>query len=95
MMFDSGEWLCVDGIEALCTIGVSERERQNKQRLVINLALNVDFSVVGVSDNIHDTVDSRLVSRLVVSEVEQSSFRLVETLASHLGRTVLAQFPGI
>lgn len=95
MKIEAGQWLCVDGIEAACTIGVTERERQNKQRLVINLRLNVDFSAVGVSDEIADTVDYRLVSRRALVEAEKSSFRLVETLAAHLGQTILSEFSRI
>jgi dihydroneopterin aldolase len=92
---DSGQWLCVDGIDVWCTIGVTERERQNKQRLVINLKLGIDFSAVGASDSITDTVDYRLVSRRVIAEVEKASFHLIETLAAHLNRTILAEFPRI
>lgn len=95
MSIKSGQWLCVDGIEASCTIGVTERERQGKQRVVINLRLAVDFSAVGASDAIADTVDYRLVSRRVLAEAEKSSFRLIETLAAHLGRTILSEFPRI
>lgn len=95
MRADSGQWLCIDGLEASCTIGVTERERASKQRLVINLGLAVDFSAVGSSDEIADTVDYRLVSRRVVAEIEKSSFQLIEALAAHLGRTILAEFPRI
>jgi dihydroneopterin aldolase len=95
MRIESGQWLCIDGLEVSCTIGVTERERRSKQRLVINLGLAVDFSAVGASDEIADTVDYRLVARRVVAEVEKSSFRLIEALAAHLGRTVLAEFPRI
>lgn len=95
MMIDAGQWLCVDGIDASCTIGGTERERQCKQRLVNNLRLDVDFSAVGIFDEVGDTVDYRLVSRRVVAEAEKSSFKLIETLAAHLGHTALAEFPKI
>lgn len=95
MRIDSGEWLCIDGIQASCTIGVTERERARKQRIIINLGLTVDFSAVAASDEIADTVDYRLVSRRIVAEIEKSSFRLIETLAAHLGLTILAEFPKI
>ena len=52
MTLDAGGWLCVEGIEAHCIIGVTERERMSKQRVVINVKLKVDFGKVAVSDAI-------------------------------------------
>ncbi len=76
MRIDSGQWLCIDGIEVSCIIGVTERERASKQRLIINLGLAVDFAAVESSDQIADTVDYRLVSRRVVAEIEKKIERV-------------------
>jgi FolB domain-containing protein len=92
MTLETGGWLCVHGIEVQCTIGVTERERRVKRRLVINLKFKVDFAKVAMSDAIQDSVDYRSVSKRVVAECEKSSFRLIETLASHVCRTILAEF---
>jgi FolB domain-containing protein len=94
MTLESG-WLHVEGIEVPCTIGVTARERATKQRVLINVKLKVDFGRVAVSDAIHDSLDYRLVTRRVVAEVEKSSVQLVETLAVHLGRTILAEYPEV
>lgn len=92
MTFITDSWLCIEGIEVHCTIGVTERERVTKQRVVINVKLKVDFGNVAVSDAIQDSVDYRLVAKRVVIECETSSFQLIETLAAHLGQTILAGF---
>ena len=92
MTLESGGWLHVEGIEAQCTIGVTERERAAKQRILINVKLKLDFGRVAVSDAIQDSVDYRLVARRVVAEVEKSSVQLIETLAAHLCRTILAEY---
>jgi len=91
----AAEWLCVTGVEVTCTLGVTERERSSKQPVVLNLELDVDFADVGLSDDIKDTVDYRSVARRVAAEAEASSFRLVETLATHLVRTILAEYPRV
>jgi dihydroneopterin aldolase len=91
----SGERLCLDGIGFKCVIGVTERERRRKQTIVVNLSLKLDFGRVGVSDSIHDTVDYRAVARRVIRAGEQSRFRLVEALATHLSRTILDEFPSV
>jgi FolB domain-containing protein len=91
----SGGCLCVSGLEVACTIGVTERERSTKQAIVLNLELEVDFTDVSVSDDLEDTVDYRSVSRRVVAVAEASSFQLVETLATHLVRTILTDYPRV
>ena len=89
------EWLCVEGIEFECTIGVTERERVIKQKIVVNLRVGADFAEVKVSDSIADTVDYREIRRTVATEGEKSSFRLIEALAGHLGRALIEKFPRI
>ncbi len=91
----AGEWLCLTGVEVACTIGVTERERSTKQTVVLDLELEVDFTDVGVSDDIRDTVDYRSVARRVIAETEASSFQLVETLATHLLRTIFSEYPRV
>lgn len=95
MTLTPGGWLHVEGIEVECTIGVTERERATKQRVLVNVKLKVDFSRVAVSDAIQDSVDYRLVARRVVAEVEKSSVQLIETLAAQLGRTILAEYADV
>jgi FolB domain-containing protein len=95
MTLTAGGWLHVERIEAQCTIGVTERERATKQRIVINLKLKVDFGRVAVSDAIQDSVDYRLVAGRVIAEVEKSSVQLIETLAAHLCRTILTEYPEV
>jgi 7,8-dihydroneopterin aldolase/epimerase/oxygenase len=95
MTREPGGWLCVEGIDVECTIGVTERERATKQRIVINLKLNVDFGKVAVSDAIRDSIDYRAVAKRVIAECEKSSFHLVETLAAHLSRMIFSEFAEI
>jgi dihydroneopterin aldolase len=92
MTLEPGGWLCVEGIEVECTIGLTDRERATKQRIVINLKVKLDFGKVALSDAIQDSIDYRLVSRRVIAECEKSSFQLIETLAAHLCRTILSEF---
>jgi dihydroneopterin aldolase len=95
MTLEPGGWLCVEGIDIDCTIGVTERERATKQRIVLNLKLKVDFTKVAVSDAIRDSIDYRVATRRVIAECEKSSFQLIETLASHLTRMIFSEFSEI
>lgn len=91
----SSSWLRLDGIEFKCVIGVTERERQTAQALRVSLRVKVDFARAAAADSIHSTVDYRLLSRRVIDTGERSHFQLIETLASHLARVILDEFPAV
>src|SRR5262249_32969335 len=88
-------WLVVEGLRARCIIGVGEAERLSPQELVIDYRVKVDVEVASATDSIDDAVDYRMLTRRLLDEVERSSYRLVETLAAHLGRMILAEFAGV
>lgn len=87
--------LRLEGIELRCIIGVSRRERRDRRRLIVNVEIEVDFRRVAASDAIRDTVDYRRVARRVVALGDASSFRLIETLAGHLARALVREFPRV
>jgi dihydroneopterin aldolase len=91
----TGQWLVIEGIAFKCTIGITERERQAPQDILVNVHVKTDFTKAAASDLIHDTVDYRLIARCVVTEGSASSFQLVETLASHLATSIFDQFPNV
>ena len=85
-------WLLLDGIQVRCIIGVTERERVAPQELVVNLGVRVDFEKAAAADSIRDTLDYRALTQRVIEAGERSSFQLIETLATHLVRVILADF---
>lgn len=91
----SEDRLRIEGLAFKCVIGVTERERRMKQDILVTVEVGLDLSRVGLSDSIQDTVDYREISRRVIAAGEASSFQLIETLAAHLGRTILEDFPRV
>jgi dihydroneopterin aldolase len=90
-----GGWLVVDGIRFRCIIGVMPRERESVQEIVADLHVKVDFEKAAASDSIRDTVDYRALTRRLIAAGEASSFQLLETLATHLARVILADFASV
>jgi|SRR5712692_491360 dihydroneopterin aldolase len=88
-------WLVIEGIRFRCVIGVNEDERGRVQELVASLSVEVDFDTAAASDSIRDTVDYRTLTRGLIAAGERSHFQLLETLAAHLARSILHQFPGV
>ncbi len=88
-------WLRIEGIQFRCTIGVTDRERESPQEIVADLHVQVDFEKAAASDSIRDTVDYRSLTRRLIAAGEISRFQLVETLATHLVRVILDEFPSV
>ncbi len=74
----------IEQLELDCLIGINSWERLTKQRITLDISLNADLSAVGRSDAIEDTIDYRTIARAVTTEVEKSSYGLVEALASRV-----------
>lgn len=74
----------IEQLELDCLIGINPWERLTKQRITVDITMDVDLSAAGRSDSIRDTVDYRVVAKAVAAEVNSSSYKLVEALAARL-----------
>jgi FolB domain-containing protein len=77
-----------------CVIGVHDEERRDKQDVLINLSLSVDFRKADTSDRLEDSVDYRALNKQIMSMVEHSQFHLVEALAQAVADICL-EYPSI
>ena len=62
-------------------IGTNDWERECKQDVLINVKIDFDATRASESDNIKDTIDYKAITKRIISEVEPSSFFLLEKLA--------------
>lgn len=74
-------------------LGVTPEERKDRQDVLINLTLYLDTRPAGQSDDIHDAVNYRSVTKRVIQHVESSDYQLVEALAESIARLILTEFP--
>jgi 7,8-dihydroneopterin aldolase/epimerase/oxygenase len=80
------------GLRIDCIIGFIEWERRVKQTVVIDLELPVDCRHAALSDEVQATLDYKKVAKRVITFVEASSFKLVETLAHRTAVVILEEF---
>ena len=80
----------IERLELDCLIGVNPWERLTKQRITVDITMDVDLSAVGKSDSIRDTVDYSKVAKAVTSEVTSSNYILVEALAARIAEICMA-----
>ena len=80
------------GLAVECIIGFIEWERRVKQTVVIDLELPVDCARAARTDEVADTLDYKKLAKRVIAFVEDSQFKLVETLAHRTALLILEEF---
>jgi dihydroneopterin aldolase len=74
----------ISGIRAYGRHGVETHERAAPQPFDIDVVVDIDLGAAGRSDDLADTVDYARVHERLVAVVADTSFALVERLASEL-----------
>jgi dihydroneopterin aldolase len=88
----SGDRIFLRGLTAECIIGFIDWERRVKQTVVLDLELPVDCAHAAITDDVADTLDYKKVAKRVLSFIEASEFKLVETLAHRLALLIIEEF---
>jgi D-erythro-7,8-dihydroneopterin triphosphate epimerase len=79
----------INGLFLRTIIGINDDEREQKQDVRINLALDVDTRPAARSDDIVDAVNYRSICKDVIDLVENSKFFLVERMAEQIAQLCL------
>ncbi|MGZ4336366.1 MAG: dihydroneopterin aldolase [Gaiellaceae bacterium] len=82
----------VAGLSLFGYHGVEEREREEGQRFLVDLWLEVPEQSAE-SDRIEDAVDYREVVRVVQEVSGGSKYQLLEALAARIAEALVARFP--
>jgi FolB domain-containing protein len=70
-------------------IGISEREREQPQDILVNVVMNTDISAAGSSDDVNDSVNYRTVAKKILAHVEKVQRYTVEALATDIAGMIL------
>ena len=79
-------------LKAECVIGVWDWERQIRQRVSVDLEMAADIASAAASDDLQQTLNYKAVAKRVVAFVEESEFRLIETLAERIAGLLREEF---
>lgn len=80
------------GLEVQAVIGIWEWERRITQIVRFDLEMSTDAAVAARTDSIDDALNYKDLAKRVIQIAETSEFRLIETLAETVARTVLSEF---
>ena len=88
------EWRMADtvwlyGVECRAKVGVPASERARRQKVLIDVGLEVDIRPAAARDDFRLAADYWAVEKLVREEAETGERALVETLAERLAAAVL------
>jgi dihydroneopterin aldolase len=90
-----GDAIELRGLRLAGIVGVLAHEQAQAQPLEVDLDLRLDLAAAGSSDALADTADYGAVCDVVEQVVTTTSYALLEALAEHLARDVLAADPRI
>lgn len=76
--------ILISDLTLRCIIGTNPEERNTKQSVVINIALECDLSRAASTDRIEDTINYRSLKRRIVDDLQSSSYFLVERMAGRI-----------
>jgi dihydroneopterin aldolase len=80
-------WL--NGVECRSKIGVPSAERARRQRILVDVGLEMDVRPAAARDDFRLTADYWAVEKLVRAEADAGERALIETLAERLAAAVL------
>jgi len=72
-------------------IGISDREREQPQDILVNVVIFSDIQKAGKSDDVDDSVNYRTVAKKVLAHTEKIQRFTVEALATDIADLVLAE----
>ncbi len=85
----------IHDLSILCIVGDLPHEREREQRLFLDLALEADVREAARTDDLRRAVDYVRAAEVARRVAVEGRFRLVETLAEGVARTLLAEFPAV
>ena len=80
-------------VECRCRVGVPAAERGRRQKILLDLALEVDAARASARDDFREAADYQAVERAARAEAETGERALLETLAERVSAAVLRAAP--
>ena len=77
------------GIRALGTIGVLPEEQERAQPFEVDITVESDLSISGLTDSLHDTVNYAEITEAIVSVITSEKHSLLERVAERIAEETL------
>lgn len=87
--------ITLSGITAIGHHGVFEHEKRDGQPFTLDVVLHTDIRPAAASDNVADTAHYGELGELVVAQIKDGPWDLIETLAQRTAVAILDSFPTV
>lgn len=86
---------CIEirGLEVFARHGALKEEQVLGQKFILSASMYLSVANAGWTDDLAKTVNYAQVAQFMTSYMQEHTFSLIETVAEHLSREVLKQFP--
>ena len=82
--------ICIEGISVFALIGTLPHERVRRQKLLVDIEVELDLKKAAATDDLFQSVDYSEIEKRTVAIAENSSFFLLEALAGAIGEMLLS-----
>ena len=76
--------LHIENLEVLASVGVYEKEKNRKQKLIFNIKLKLSNDLSAKNDLLKDVIDYSQFRKIVIKKVENKHYNLLEKLAEDI-----------
>ena len=76
--------ILIENLICSASVGVYEKEKLNKQKIIVNLEISLINKMKTHTDNLNDVADYGKFRRVILDIVKSKHFNLIETLADNL-----------
>lgn len=83
----------LERLEIDCIVGILPFERENEQKIFVDVSMEIDFGPASASEDIQDTIDYTAIARELAELVRERRYQLIETMAVECANLVLARHP--
>jgi FolB domain-containing protein len=73
-------------------IGITDREREQPQDILVNVTIFSDIKKAGESDNLEDSINYRTVAKKILAHTESVKRYTVEALATDIVKLCLEEY---
>lgn len=81
--------IIIKGAQFNCNVGISEKERKKKQKLVIDIEIITNFRKASSTDDIRATISYSDACLTVQKLLDKKQYRLIETAADAIASEIL------
>ena len=79
----------INDIPCYCSIGIASEEKKMGQKLIIDVAIEIDSTKASKTDSVSDTVSYVDINNIVQKIGQSKSFSVIESLAEELASNLL------